>query len=350
MPCADIILEIEIYKVRRKAMKVKVHRGSGKALLILLVLVVVCALFFSLLKVWEIRDGTLETTDDMPTDHRINVNGVWYVPRQGIETFLLMGVDKYEEETGGESYNNTQRTDFLMLMIMDKSTGTCQAIHLNRDTMAEIPVLDVRGEYAGTEIGQLALAHTYGDGGVRSCRNTVEAVSDLLYGVRVDHFISFTMDAVPVINDLAGGVTVTVLQDLTSISPSWTQGAVVTLKGDEALSYVRTRQGLENSSNLTRMERQRQYLNGLRACLAEKMENNDSFLMNLMKKINPYFTSDCTVNQLSRMYERWSTVEEIDIREIPGEAVEGEIFMEYYVDDEALKNLVTELFYVPLEP
>lgn len=84
---------------------------------------------------------------------------------------------------------------------MDKENGTCQVLQLNRDTMTQIESYGVAGESAGTYEGQLALAHTYGSGGQDSCRYQAKAVSNLLYGVSVDHFCSVTMDAVAVIND-----------------------------------------------------------------------------------------------------------------------------------------------------
>mgnify|MGYP000585160404 FL=1 len=68
------------------------------------------------------------------------------------------------------------------------------------------------------------------------------------------------MDAVPILNDLLGGVEVTVLDDFSGIDDTLIKGETVTLHGDHALTYVRERYGLEDSSNSTRMVRQRQYM------------------------------------------------------------------------------------------
>ena len=201
-------------------MKLKVNRNMCKVIVILLGLVVLFALFFFFLSKWEVRRSAVELSDnDVPDDGRINLEGMWYVPNENLEVILLIGVDKYESQTETESYNNNQQADFLMLFLMDEEAETCTAVHLNRDTMTEITVLGVRGENAGTITGQIALAHTYGDGEQKSCRNTVDAVSNMLYGIEIDHYMAVTMDAVPLINDLAGGVTLTVLNDMTSVSP-----------------------------------------------------------------------------------------------------------------------------------
>ena len=331
-------------------MKLRVNRNVCKGIVILLGLILFCALFFSFLAKWEAGRSAVEASDsDEPDDGRINLDGVWYVPNENLDVVLLIGIDKYESQVDTESYNNSQQADFLMLLLMDAESETYTAIHLNRDTMTEITVLGVRGENAGTITGQIALAHTYGDGGQTSCRNTVNAVSNLLYGIEIDHYISVTMDAVPVVNDLAGGVTLTVLDDMTGVSPELQEGATVTLTGDLALTYVRTRYGLEDSSNTSRMERQRQYITELHNALSAKLSSDDTVVLDVINQISPYMTSDCTVNQLARMYEQWEYYVDCGIRTIEGETKEGDEFMEFYPDETALRSLIAELFYVPLE-
>ncbi|MCD8331087.1 MAG: LCP family protein, partial [Oscillospiraceae bacterium] len=132
------------------------------------------------------------------------------------------------------------QADFSLLLRGEDGGQSCTALQRNRDNMTQITRLAVTGEEVGTYTGQLALAHTHGSGGEDSCENTVKAVSGLLYGVEIDHYMSMTMDAVAVVNDLAGGVTLTVLSDMTSVDPDWTQGAQITLMGEQALLYVRS--------------------------------------------------------------------------------------------------------------
>ena len=123
-------------------------------------------------------------------------------------------------------------------MIVDKTAHSFSALHINRDTMAEIQRLGVGGVKLDTVTAQLALAHTYGSGGRDSCRNTVQAVSRYLYDVPVQHYFALPMDAIPVLNDLAGGVTVHVDDDFSNTDPSIVQGKDVTLRGDQALTFV----------------------------------------------------------------------------------------------------------------
>ena len=272
-------------------------------------------------------------------------NGAWYALRDDLETVLLLGVDEFEEESSGGGYRNTQQADFLMLLIFDTDDETFTALHLNRDTMTDIQILGVNGAVAGTTNAQLALAHTYGSGAEDSCRNTVTAVSNLLYGMEIDHYISLTMDAVAILNDLVGGVTVEILDDFSDVDASLVQGETVTLRGSQALTYVRTRLGLEDSSNLHRMERQRQYLTALLGQLQSAIAGDTSFSLSTILEISEYLVSDCTITQLSDLANSMGIYDMEAVYTIDGEAVEGDVYMEYYVDEEALQDLILELFY-----
>ena len=275
-------------------------------------------------------------------------NGTAYAKREDLETVLLLGVDKFEGETP-EGYLNNQQADFLLLLVMDKENETCTPIQLNRDTMTQIQILGVTGEPAGTFTGQLALAHTYGSGEEDSCENTVLAVENLLYGVGIDHYVSLTMDGVALLNDLVGGVTVEVLDDFSGIDDSLVQGETVTLQGQQALTYVRSRGGLEDSSNLHRMERQRQYLSALQQQLKAAVQQEDGFTLDALLQLNEYMVSDCTVDQLSDLGDSLAAYQVSDILTTPGDAQEGEVFMEFTVDEAALQQLVMDVFYEPVE-
>ena len=275
-------------------------------------------------------------------------DGSAYAKKEDLETVLLLGVDKFEGETP-EGYLNNQQADFLLLLVMDKQNETCTPIQLNRDTMTQIRILGVTGEPAGTMTGQLALAHTYGSGEEDSCENTVLAVSNLLYGMEIDHYVSLTMDGVALLNDLVGGVTVEVLDDFSGIDDTLVQGETVTLKGQQALTYVRSRGGLEDSSNLHRMERQRQYLGALQQQLKKAAQEDSQFSLDALLQLNEYMVSDCTVDQLSDLGDNLAAYQVGDILTTPGEAREGRRFMEFTVDEDALQQLVMDVFYEPVE-
>lgn len=280
----------------------------------------------------------------LPED-AVEYAGDVYLPKENLETVLIMGLDKFEREEQVLAYTNKMQSDFLLLVVIDKDAQTCDLLHLNRDTMTEIPRLGFGGSSTGNFVGQLALAHTYGSGGSDSCINTVKAVSNFLGGVKIDHYMTLTMDAVGKINDLVGGVTVTMLDDFTDLDPEMEKGKEVTLHGDQALLYVRTRRELEDSSNLHRMERQRQYLNAFYEKLMEANRKVNGFLSSTLLKVNDDFESDCTVNQLDELSNLLEVCSVNPIVSIEGEAVQGEEYIEFYADEESVKEIVLSLFY-----
>lgn len=319
--------------------KRKLMRYLSVALLIIFLLTGA----FLLLELWEKRQGNFPEQE--PQDAAIEYNGVEYVINENVESFLIMGLDKFEDAIDNESYNNNQQADFLMLLVFDNEEKKCTAIHLNRDTMVDMNILGVAGQKVGTVNKQLALAHTYGNGKDVSCRNTADAVSGLLNGVKVNHYLSITMDAVPVLNDLLGGVEVTVLDDFTGIDDSLKKGETVTLHGEHALTYVRNRYGLEDSSNSTRMVRQKQYLNAIYDKAMLRIEEDDEFVVEASVKLADYIVSDRSVNQLQELAKKLSQYELTEIDSIEGDSAVKDGLMEFYPDADSVNEIVFDLFY-----
>lgn len=302
-----------------------------------------------LLHRWENRP-TAQTEDDpyAGEDESLTYyNGGWYA-RRDVETVLVMGVDKYAAQTSGDNYNQQQQADFLLLLVVDRTAGVCRVLPLNRDTMTEITALGLAGEQVGTFNGQLALSHTYGSGGLDSARNTGRAVSSLLYGVDIDHVMAFTMDAVPVINDAVGGVTVLVEDDFSAVTEQLPMGQEVTLHGDLALTFVQSRGDMGGEkTNINRMSRQAAYLRGLYTQL-QSAAQDEGFLTQLLLELSSYLTTDCTANQLNDLY-RTVSQDRLEVLDPPtGEtAVGDEGYMEFHVDEAALRQTVIDLFYEP---
>ena len=311
-------------------------------------LIVLLAIGLVLLHKWEGMHSTYP--GQMPDNSNLEYNGKTYAPRDGVETFLVLGLDKFEGEGIVDSYNNDKQADFLLLMVFDNNTQTCTAIQINRDTMVNVNVLGVAGNKVDTVTRQIALAHTYGNGRDVSCRNTADSVSLLLKGIKVNHYLSVMMDAVPILNDLVGGVEVEVLHDFTGIDDALIQGQKVTLTGEQALLYVRTRYGLEENTNSARMERQQQYMNALYQLTQERIANDSNFVVDASLSLSDYIVSDRSVTQLQTLAEKFNQYEFLGIQSIAGDSQTGAEFMEFYPDEDALMELVIRLFYREVNP
>ena len=278
----------------------------------------------------------------------LTYDGQKYPMKSHLQTVLLIGTDAmeaYEEVTEGfKPYYNYHQADFLTLVVLDTENNTAEILQLNRDTMTDVPWLDVLGNYGGTEVKQLCLAYNYGDGGMKSCRNTVSAVSGLLFDAPIDHYIQIPMTAIGALNDVVGGVPVTMEEDLTAVDPAFTEGTTVLLDGEQAEKFVRARMGLENDTNLARMERQRQYLASFQKRAREAFNSDSEFMVKLLEKLSEFLQSDLTAQQLSDLLTRLDTCEISPIRYAEGELKTGERYYEFYPEEGSLWAMVKQAY------
>lgn len=271
-------------------------------------------------------------------------DGVEYFPRQDVTVMLVLGIDQYGPVESSNYYRNHGSADSVMLLVFDETSKECSALYLNRDTMLDMDVLGVRGEYAGTTYGQLALAHTYGTGMEDSCENVKSTLMNFMHGLTIDYYVAMNMDAIPILNDAVGGVTVYVKDDFSAVNPLITMGEL-TLQGDQVIDYVRTRKDVGDQKNITRMERQKEYVDGFLKALMEKEQENIEFAVSLYEQIAPYIVTDCSVNALSGMLDRYAEFALKEVYTPVGENVIEDGHYAFYVDEEKLDALIVDLFY-----
>lgn len=275
----------------------------------------------------------------------VNFDGKWYIRRPDVESYLLIGVDREGEAQDSGSYNGGGQADVLLLLVVDNGASSFRVLQLNRDTMADVEVLGVRGDVTGTEYQQLALAHHYGNGLEKSCENTVRAVSRLLYGMKIDGYAAIQFEAFPILNDRVGGVTVTVEDDFSAVDPTLVQGETVTLKGEQALHFIRIRHQVGDGSNLERMGRHRAYLSGFDAAFTAAMEQNQELPLKLYAAVSDYLVTDMGSGTVAELARRCQGYENGGVITVDGEAKLGERYMEFYPDEDSLRRAVLELFY-----
>ena len=320
----------------------------GKDLVFLgLILILVLVMLYSGLQILE---STVFHTGQEGSGNfvskTIERNGIAYFPRQDITVVMVLGIDQFGPVTQSESYNNRGAADMDILLIFDETNKQINVLHLNRDTMLSMPVLGIGGRQAGTYYGQLALAHTYGSGLSDSCENTRQAISDFLYGLKIDYYVAMNMDAITILNDAVGGVTVDVTEDFSAVDPTITMGKT-TLLGDQAINFVRSRKDVGDSLNLSRIERHKVYLDGFAEAFRAKQEADAAFVLSAYEQVAPYLVTDLSANAISGMMDRYSDFEINEIVSPKGENRVGEEYMEFYVDEEALDALILRLFYAP---
>ncbi len=325
----------------------KRHRSIKDILYFLALLVLTLVFLISGLHVLESTVFNQTQNPEQQTKRKtITVDGVDYFPRQDITVMLVMGVDQTGPAQDSGYYRNAGAADMVTLLIFDEKNENISFLYLNRDTMMQIPVLGLGGKEAGSIYGQLALAHTYGSGLEDSCENTAKAVSEFLNGVRIDYYLSMRMDAIALLNDAVGGVTVQVTDDFSGIDPDIHLGEV-TLQGEQALHYVRARKDLGDQLNVSRIERQKDYIRSFFEAFKNSADADSTFVVTTYETVAPYLVTDCSVNTISGMLTRYEGYEIREIISPQGENVRGEEHYEFYTDREQLDQLILRLFYAP---
>lgn len=274
----------------------------------------------------------------------IVVDGISYRRKKNVTTILVMGIDRDSDATV-TGYRNGGQADFLQLLVIDAAEKKITRVQIDRDTMTPITILGVLGAQSGVRTAQVSLSHGFGDGKKQSCQLTVEAVSNLLLGAPVDEYMALNLDGISTLNDALGGVRVTLEDDFSALDPAMTPGTTLTLRGNQAEIFVRSRQNIGVGTNEARMARQQQYIAQLALQLDEKLQADQNFIGTLYDALMPYLITSLSrgtlINQAwtSRNYER-------TLMKLEGtHQVGADGFMQFYADEAALQRIVLELFY-----
>ncbi len=276
-------------------------------------------------------------------------NGQKYKFNENITSILLIGVDKEKfENDAAQTYGENGQADVLMLLCMDTSNGNTKAIPISRDTMTEINQYSVNGQYLGIAKEQICLSYSYGDGREKSCENTVTSVSRMFYGMPINSYIAIDINAIKILNDSIGGVSVAVEEDIDLYGKKLKKGDTVNLKGEYALGYIR---GRDDSlmANSNRMQRQKNYMQAFYKAVLAKTKQDFSTPIKLYNKVSDYKISNLSIADISYLTQCIikNGINQLDFASIPGENVFGEKYVEHYVDSKALYDVVVNTFYQP---
>lgn len=278
-------------------------------------------------------------------DGDVRYEGDIYRYNGDILTFLFLGIDHMEEATTVPDGIDGGQSDAIFLLALNPHSQRATVIGIPRDTMAQITVYDEQGNYLGVQTAQLALQHGYGDGGKLSCERSQDAVSQLFYGLPIHGYCAVNMGAIPLLNDVVGGVDVTAVEDVPGTGIR--KGQTVHLEGQSAYDYLHNRDTGSFASAAGRLERQKQYLAAYAAKAMEGMREDITLPVKLYSTLSRYMVTDITVDEVSYLAPQLLDYEfdRSSFRTLAGETVMGEEFEEFYIDDQALYRLVLEVFY-----
>ena len=281
----------------------------------------------------------------------IRYNGSVYDYNENITTFLIMGIDKDEDVSKVDEGTNGGQADALFLLVINPDDESIKIIGINRNSMTDVDVYDEYGRYKTTVIAQIATQHGFGDGVEESCEYQVKAVSNMFYQLPIHGYAAINMSAISTINDQVGGVDVTVLEDLTKWDKSLKKGEEVHLEGQQAYYYVKARDIKVFGSNDTRLDRQRQYLNGFIKAARDESIDNPNAAIDLFTAINDKMVTNISADEISYLaplITRYS-FDPNDLRIINGETRKDGNFEEFIVDETDLYDTIIEVFYKKID-
>lgn len=275
----------------------------------------------------------------------VRYKGQLYQYNDAIIPILLLGVDEHEKNVQEGEFGVANQADVNVLAALDPKNGKITMISISRDTMCDLDVLDEAGAHVGTANAQLALAYTYGDGGDTSCALSAAAVSRLFYGLEVPTYASIYMNGITELVNAVGGVTVT--PDVSF--GQFVAGQQTLLTGSKTEQYLRYREHTTEGNN-QRMHRQNQVLVALVRQMLTSVKQNPASVLNLYNDVSRNVTTNLNTSKILYLAQQAARLSfDGEIRNVAGESVLGaENHAEYQVDEQALYELILDVFYDPV--
>lgn len=298
----------------------------------------------------------LEEAEPLTEDEEVRWQEGWvkyhdtiYEYNQDMLTFLVMGIDKDTDVKATSGDTNGGQADALFLVALNPRTNTMSIIGINRNSMAAIDIYTEDGSYVNTVTAQIAVQHGFGNGLEESCERQVQAVQRMLYNLPIHGYAAINMKAIPAINDSVGGVSLEVLEDVESDdkSISLKKGEYVHLEGNQAYIYVRDRQIDVFGSADLRLLRQKQYLTEFVKSAKQALKNNIGVASELYQTISKQMVTNVTLDEVAYIAPSLKDYQfgSENFYSIKGETTMGEKFEEFYIDEDALYELILQVFY-----
>lgn len=295
-------------------------------------------------------------TEQTDYEEVIEYNGHKYKFNENVFSVAFIGVDQ-------EDLKTVDDTDFVgaadadIVLTVDTQTGQAKVIAIPRDTMVDIDIYSESGIFLRTQRAQLCLAYSYGDGAQQSCQNSITAMSRILHNVPIQKYFALDLDGIAPLNDAIGGVEISSsLYDFADLGIK--VGDRVTLKGDMAETYVRTR-SLDNiNASLNRTDRQVQYIKAYAAQLVPAVMKDFSVISNLYSTATSYSRTNLTLSNATYVaslmlskgvtsFETYTLKGEMKASDDP--ILEDVVHAEFTPDEDHLMQTVLDVFYTQVD-
>ena len=316
----------------------------------------------------------------------VTFDGKRYRPRKDLTAFLFMGVDtgleehqmtvslenwfRGEMERTGDSYEKVYgewlerrkkagkgaelydeeliaagQADVLLLVVLDEKNQSAEIISIDRNSMSYFEAFDPTGNSMGVSEAQLCLSYSYGDGTHESCKKTVSAVSDFLYGIPIHAYYSMKYMAIREVNDAVGGVEVQIKDDMSAVDERFVTGEKISLDGELAEKYLTARMNVGNGTNEERLSRHKEYILSFINTAIGAVKKDLSLPFELYNKIADNSTTDLSADEIVYL-ATLATELDISFHSIEGTTDTSGTLDEFRPDEDALWRLILDIFYI----
>lgn len=296
-------------------------------------------------------------------DNWVAIGDKIYAYDEECVNLLFLGIDKpgdIEDGTDFEDWESGQ-TDAIFVVSLNPTKKSVNIIGIPRNSMVNVDIYDAENHKIDTVFDQICLQYAFAGGGQPGLDRVEESVETLLYGLPIHGAFAVGYDAVGIVNDMADGVDVEVLETFETSRQKFVKGETLHLDGDLALSYVRGRNFGQVGSPTLRLQRQKQYLTALIGQVRKKVKENPMLVKDMYNAVSSYMNTDVTLEEV--VYLAAESVDygfgdgsfyllqgEDKVVDIPEEELsrktEGEPFYDdYYLDEENIKEVMLEVFY-----
>ena len=179
----------------------------------------------------------------------------------GVLNIMLIGSDVRSGDNADYGDAEGERPDTLAIAHISPEKGRATIVNIPRDSVVDMPACEPTDDKPGQDAHTAMIGEAMNNGGVQCLWGTVEQLTN----VHIDHFVSVDFVGFKEMVDALGGVTMCIPEPIQDEKAGHLnlEAGEQTLDGEEALGYVRSRKGQGDGSDLSRIDRQQDFMGAM---------------------------------------------------------------------------------------
>lgn len=291
-------------------------------------------------------------------DDWVALDGKAYEYDEDIINLLFLGIDRagsISTETNLDNWEAGQ-ADAIFILSLNPNKKTIRIVGIPRNSMVDVDIYDQNARQMETIHNQICLQYGYAGGGENGLNAMTEAASKLLYDLPIHGAFAIGYDAVSIINDKVGGVTLEVLEDMPEKNKAFVLGNTIHLDGSMALQYVRERDYYQLGSPTLRLKRQKQYITALIQAAKTCVKQDPLVVTDLYNSITRYMNTDVTLDEAVYLVRQaldyqfdgdsFYLIQGDDVS-VPFTRKDGteDFYDDYYLREDSIRQTMIDAFY-----